>query len=919
MRRRVLSDARAYPVKHATGGGARAASAALLLFAGLAHAGDAPNLVANGSFEREGRAPGTPEAWAAAGGRSVEQALLLDTGPDGGKCAKLVVSAFAGDTPDAHAMVCQVGTVGVRAGQWYCLRFQARGEGIRTGSVEVALSDMRGWENAGLADAFPVTRQWERHEMRFRARADVPGASSRLQFWFKTTGTLWLDDVVLTETDAGEEWFPALPAEGAGNLVPNSSFECGAAGWGSYTYGLKGWGGNLYRLEGAIDEAAAHHGRHSLRIALAPGTLPVFFFDYYEPIRQPVRRVLAANRGWFRVAEGETLTLSAFMRADGENTAAELAAVFAPDRRRSRAVTVGTEWRRHEFTFTADRPYVFIAAGLDLDASRRESATLWIDAVQLERASAATPYRPRATVEAYAETGVEGNIFDGDGGMTFTARAFNDGDARQEVRGTLAVENFFGRTVLERTVSIALEPHTGGGATIGGVLPGARGFFRVRWKAGETMQTLRCAVLAPHERDAGGGPFGFNHAYPWGFLIDLAHRAGADWWRDWSAKWNTVEPRKGAFEFEAADAQIERVLARGGDVLVLLPFPSASWSTTADAETIEKAAGRDAYLRARLPVAYAPASLDDFGAYAAAVVGRYTRAEPRPVTTYQILNEPVYTDYALPRRFGYAVSDYVRLLASAYKAMKAKEPDCVVAGGISANLESGATREFITSGGLAFVDVFDLHIYDPARPAESYEEPFAALEALMKAHGGPKPVWITEWGCYADDDPACIPHTVGDATMNRCRWKTERAATEHVVKFAATAFAHGVRRIFFHAGTCGAINGPDAGGVLFEYGGTPRAMYAGVAAFARFVGVPRACVWARCRDDLAAYVFRARQGAVAVAWRPAGTATPRPLAPGLRAYDIMGNEIAGAEVAPSETPIYVTAPDSERIVAWLEK
>ena len=84
------------------------------------------------------------------------------------------------------------------------------------------------------------------------------------------------------------------------------------------------------------------------------------------------------------------------------------------------------------------------------------------------------------------------------------------------------------------------------------------------------------------------------------------------------------------------------------------------------------------------------------------------------------------------------------------------------------------------------------------------------------------------------------------------------------------------------------------------------------------MGVPRACVWARCRDGLAAYVFHGRQGAAAVAWRPAGTATPRPLASGLRAYDIMGNEIAPADVALSEAPIYVTAPDSEPIVAWLE-
>ena len=120
----------------------------------------------------------------------------------------------------------------------------------------------------------------------------------------------------------------------------------------------------------------------------------------------------------------------------------------------------------------------------------------------------------------------------------------------------------------------------------------------------------------------------------------------------------------------------------------------------------------------------------------------------------------------------------------------------------------------------------------------------------MRANGGPKPVWITEWGCYADDDPPCVPQTVGDATMNRCRWPSERAATEHIVKFTAVSFAHGVRKIFFHAGTCGTINGPDAGGVLFDYGGAPRKMYAGVAALTRLLGVPDECVKAVHADGL---------------------------------------------------------------------
>ncbi|HWI58510.1 MAG TPA: hypothetical protein VNZ22_14895, partial [Bacillota bacterium] len=244
----------------------------------------------------------------------------------------------------------------------------------------------------------------------------------------------------------------------------------------------------------------------------------------------------------------------------------------------------------------------------------------------------------------------------------------------------------------------------------------------------------------------------------------------------------------------------------------------------------------------------------------------------------------------------------------------AADPQCQVVGGISANLAAGLTRDFVKEGGLRFLDVFDLHMYDTPRPAENYEEPFAELEALMHANGGPKPVWITEWGCYADDDPACQPQSVGDAAMNRCRWTSERAATEHIVKFTAVSFAHGVRKLFFHAGTCGPINSPDAGGVLFEYGGAPRKMYAGVAALTRLLGVPETCVKRLENNGLHAYVFRRQNHAVAIAWAQAAQISKVKLPPGVQAYDVMGNRLSGTELPLTSSPIYLVSLQPEAIL-----
>ena len=886
------------------------------LAAGLA--AEETNLVANGSFEGGQSKAGLPHGWSVSGNREVQQQLSLDTGRDGRRCAKLECSKFTAGGPAHHAMICQVGQVSVRQGQWYRLTFWAKGRQIKEGAVQVALSNMDGWENAGLAEAFSPHASWERFEFLFRAKASVPAASSRLQFWFTSSGTLWLDDVTLSEWGEGQQWLPVVPAEGVKNLVPNSSFECGGAQWGSLTWGLSGWAGNLYRLEGTVDAGGGQHGQHSFRIAIDPQSRPVFWFDYYEPVRQPVRRVLVANRGWFRVTPGEKLTLSAWLRADAEGTVAQLAANEAPHRLLRQSATVGTRWQRQAFTFAPAQPYVFIAVGLDLEASGRDAGRLWVDAVQLERGERATPYEPRQAVESYLESGVPGNVFlDVAQGAALRLRAYNDRGEAQTVRGTLAATDFFDRACAEQAVELAVPARSAAAAHVANVGRGQRGFYRVQWTAGSIRQMLRCAVIEPLGAELTDSPLGFNHAFPWDFLVRQARHAGILWWRDWSAKWDTVEPEPGRFDFRVPDEQIRRLLRLDSQVEVLLPFPSASWSSTARREEVERAARKDRYLRSRLPMAFAPRNLEDFGRYAAEVVRRYRREQPRGVTHYQILNEPVYTSYALPRQFGYTLADYLRLLETAYRAMKGADPACQVVGGISANPRSDLTLQFLTQGGLRWVDVVDLHLYDSPRPVESYQEPFRAYADLMRAHGGPKPVWISEWGCYADDDPPCFPHTVGDETMNRCRWPSERAAAEHIVKFTAISFACGVRKIFFHAGTCGTINGPDAGGVLFEYGGAPRKMYPAVSALARLLGVPQEGGQVVRREGRWACVFRTADRAVAVAWHEGGETQPLTLAPQVTAYDILGNELPAGQAAASGSPIYLVAPVAEAIAASL--
>jgi hypothetical protein len=900
-------------------------AAVLLTFAFLISlfigAAEPTNLVVNGTFTPDPARLQRPLHWTISGNATVHQQLSIDSGPGGRASGKLVCTQFDGDGADYHAMLCQVGLVTVRGGHWYRLRFQARTAELKAGAVEVALVNTAHWENAGLADAFPASTQWTPVEFVFRALQDLAASNSRLQFWFKSTGTLWLADVVLEEATGGREWFPQIPTAGVKNFIPNSSFECGGANWGSFTWGQGNRAAGLYRLEGKVDDQMAQDGQHSLCIALTPETLPVYWADYFEPVRQPVRRVLVANRGWFVVEPGKPLTLSAWLRADAEGVAAQLAAVEEPSHVLNRAIKVGTQWTRQAFTFTPAQRYVFVAVGLDLAESKRPAARLWVDAVQMELGEQATDYVPRQPMEAFLETEQAGNTFtDPSQGARLLLWTYNSSETSQPVRRHVAVTDFLDEPILDREVQVDVPPHRAVRLNLDGVGKDRQGFFRARLSGEPEAPALRFAIIEPIPLHTPDSPFGFNHAYPCDFVVQLARRAGIVWWRDWSAKWQTVEPEQGRFEFGRADKQIRRVLNLDSQVEVLLPFPSATWSTTAKPGDVEKAADGNSYLRARLPLSYAPRHEEDFGRYALEVVRHYHDQPGPKVTTYQILNEPVYTDYALPSKFGYGLDDYIRLLRTAYEAMKRADPQARVVGGLSANLQSAFTRDFVARGGLQFLDVFDLHLYDPARPAESFLEPFAKLEKVMASHGGPKPVWITEWGCYADDDPAAVPEAVGDATMNRCRWASERAATEHIVKFTAVAFAHGVRKIFFHAGTCGAINAPDAGGVLFEYGGAPRKMLPGVAAFTRLVGVPDECVRIMEKEGVYAFVFRNGARAAAVAWHNGGPRTLGTVPDSVRVYDIMGNQVVTDRLKLGDSPVYVVAPsgaDMDRVLGSL--
>jgi hypothetical protein len=539
-------------------------------------------------------------------------------------------------------MLAQLDRTGVRAGQWYRLRLWARAENLESGGAQVSLVNRRRWHDVGLVESFAPRETWEQFEFFFRVKQDLKPEESRFQIWFAGTGTLYADDVTLEPVaELRRQWHPQLPLAGVTNALPNSGFECGGAGWGGWGAELPGWGGEVFRLLGEWDSERVFEGRHSWKLSFSPQTLPVCYFDYYEPVESPVKVPLIGHAGWIPVERGQPYAFSAWVAADRPHLPVRVVCWQADGRRLEKTFSVGQEWTRVQLTFTAETDFACGFVGPDLKQAEKPEGTLWLDALQWEQRKEPTPYRPREPLEAQVETDRLGNIFtDPQGGLTFRLRACNTSETPQTLRGALTVTDYLDQRVWQQEVNLAVEPQQATHVEYERILAGRRGFFRLQWQpAGGPAQRVRCAVIEPSpESDS---LFGMNHAFSWEFLLRLSHQAGIRWWRDWSVKWQTVQPQPGEFDFRAPDAQLERVLNAQGQVLVLLPFPSAAWATKPDREKINAQAGDDRYLQQRLVVACKPQRLEDFAAYVRASV------EPsRTVRTFEILNEPLYTTCA---------------------------------------------------------------------------------------------------------------------------------------------------------------------------------------------------------------------------------------------------------------------------------
>jgi hypothetical protein len=910
--------------------GWRAAAGVTLALAvgGLAAAAGAePDLVGNGSFEAVAGAAAV--AWASTSDpkSGVISAVTLEPGKLGATAARIRCTAYPLPDkviPTSHADLFQKG-IGLVKGQPYRLSFWSKGQAVNSLAARVRLVDTSDWVYHPITKPLELTAAWSRTEIDFRAAKDVPAAGGMIWFTLDSVGDLWLDDVrlVCRPTTETPRYQPRVPAVGAQNLLPNSSFEAGTDGWATLGK-VTGWGGDTSGLSGQIDAAEAYEGTQSLRLELGPGKTQVTYYDCWPASRQVQDAPLVANLGWIEVGKGQPLTLSAWLRADRAGVPAELVFVFGGDpttgalpRRESRRVTLSERWERYAFTTNASEADVHVAVGPNLTAAADPAATVWIDALQLEQGATASAYGRRLPVEVGFVTGEAADFIPAGPAPSIRVSAANGNDTPSRLELTLELADYFGRPLPVQMLAVELPARARLDRDWVLRLPGT-GFYRgrVHWLDRGLRQSrpLRFVTFSPYaEADS---PFGINHAPVSAELVRALQRAGVTWARDWSILWGHLEPEPGKLSYAAADAQIQRLLDLGMHVVCLLPpLPATDWNSTAPAAVPPTQWQRMAYL---------PKDEEALFGFMTAAAACYRGK----VDVLEFLNEPVWTEFCLPGaehrkpEARYQPADYLRLLKRAYPALKAGNPDGRVIGGFSAE-PWRFTEEFIAAGGLDQVDVLNLHNYGGAKPPEAFISEMKALLGRMDNAGKRRPIWITEYAYYGLDEFPWSPwEPLAGAWSHNRLLRDERQCADWSIRYALIMLAHGTEKIFYHQGAEGDVNHGSANVEcpLLGAQGTPLKLYAAQAITAALLGAKPgfagelakpAVVAGRPTTGVYGYAFQCGPRAVLAVWCSESQAAAGPWAlrvpPEVYTCDLMGNRVPGASVPLDVSPVYVTS------------
>jgi polysaccharide biosynthesis protein PslG len=237
--------------------------------------------------------------------------------------------------------------------------------------------------------------------------------------------------------------------------------------------------------------------------------------------------------------------------------------------------------------------------------------------------------------------------------------------------------------------------------------------------------------------------------------LDFARQAGFRFARV-DLLWERVE-RGGAYRFQAYDALMSALEARGMGALLILDYGHPDHGGG-----VPRTAG----------------DIAAFGRFAGAAATRFKGRDVR----YEIWNEPDIVQFWRPKP---DAREYAALLREAVSAIQRADPAAkVVSGGVS-RLDLKFLRKAIDPAGAAGLAAIGLHPYPEAGP-ETIGPQLEKLRLWARQSFGERlEVWDTEWG-YSSTNVA--ERTLGDGHSEEARLRQARLAIREILTVWSVGF-----------------------------------------------------------------------------------------------------------------------------------
>ncbi|MEK7143177.1 MAG: endo-1,4-beta-xylanase [Patescibacteria group bacterium] len=331
---------------------------------------------------------------------------------------------------------------------------------------------------------------------------------------------------------------------------------------------------------------------------------------------------------------------------------------------------------------------------------------------------------------------------------------------------------------------------------------------------------------------------------------------GAEWARE-EFNWQTLNPRRGRYDWANADQAVMTYRRNGVKVLGMIAY-SSLWGSS------NPGAGTDAQF-------YKP-NINEWKGYVERLVRRYGYY----VKDWEIWNEPNAFWKPSP-----SPEEYRDVLVAAYDSIKSIDPSARVGSGGTTYIDGDYISRYLNDGGWEHLDAISIHYYPGVGPESDSnnklrDELSKLVYNIMIPRGGGKEIWITEMGWQSGD--------IGEEAQGQ--------VISRAVILARTINEVGKILIY---------NLRDESGNSY---GLMRNNFAAKPAYnyykktIEFLGTKRISQWFDLDNNSKFYIFNDAGGGVAAAWNPAGNQITgfHVNASGMRCYDLDGRDVSGAVI-----------------------